>query len=115
LQRFIAAASPPDRALIEQVLSLTPESDDERWRSVLVALPILQKALSPHAVVDANLNELCGLLEGRYLTCDEATGIFRDWLKGKVPSSETRIRFVRQDSKQAQRARKGGESDAKSH
>ncbi|MFA0743411.1 MAG: hypothetical protein LASZOEIN_000185 [Candidatus Fervidibacter sp.] len=114
LQRFIAAVAPPDRALLEQVLSLTPESDDEQWRSVLVALPILQKALSPHAVVDADLNELCGLLEGRYLTCDEATEIFRDWLKGKVPSSETKIRFVRQDSKQAQRARKGGESDAKS-
>jgi len=114
LQRFLAAAAPQERALLEQVLYLTPASGDERWRSVLVASPILQKALSPHAVVDADLNELCGLLEGRYLTCDEATEIFRDWLKGKVPSSETRVRFVRQDSKQAQRARKGGESDAKS-
>ncbi len=115
LQRFLAAAAPMERALLEQVLSLTPESDDEQWRSVSVALPILQKALSPHAVVEADLNELCGLLEGRYLTCDEATEIFRDWLKGKVPSSETRIRFLRQDSKQVQRASKGGERDAKSH
>jgi len=114
LQRFSAAAAPTERALLEQVLSLTPASGDERWRSVLVALPILQKALSPHAVVEADLNELCGLLEGRYLTCDEATEIFRDWLKAKVPSSETKVRFVRQDSKQTQRTRKGGESDAKS-
>jgi len=115
LRRFFAAAAPTERALLEQVLSLTPDSDDNQWRSVSVALPISQKALSPHAVIDADLNELCGLLEGRYLTCDEATEVFREWLKGKVPSSETRIRFVRQDSKQAQRARKRGESDAKSH
>ncbi len=114
LQRFSAALAPTERALLEQVLSLTPDSDDKQWRSVSVALPILQKALSPHAVVDADLNELCGLLEGRYLTCDEATEIFRDWLKGKAPSSETKVRFLRQDSKQAQRTRKGGESDAKS-
>ena len=114
LQRFSAAAAPTERALLEQVLSLTPDSDDKQWRSVSVALPILQKALSPHAVVDADLNELCGLLEGRYLTCDEATEIFRDWLKGKVPSSETKVRFLRQDSNQTQRTRKGGESDAKS-
>ncbi len=115
LRRFFAAAAPTERALLEQVLSLTPDSDDNQWRSVSVALPISQKALSPHAVIDADLNELCGLLEGRYLTCDEATEVFREWLKGKAPSSETRIRFVRQDSKQAQRARKRGESDAKSH
>jgi hypothetical protein len=50
---------------------------------VLASLPSLQKALSPFAIVDADLGELCDLLEGRYLTCHEAAELFRQWLSEK--------------------------------
>jgi hypothetical protein len=116
VRRFLAAAPPPDRGMLEGVLALTPESAAEQWRSVLASLPSLQKALSPFAIVDADLDELCGLLEGRYLTCHEAAELFHQWLSGKTPSPETRVRFVRQDSHRSQqrRNRKGGEKDAQS-
>jgi hypothetical protein len=116
VRRFLAAAPPPDRAMLGGVLALTPESAAEQWRSVLASLPSLQKALSPFAIMDADLGELCDLLEGRYLTCHEATELFRQWLSEKTPSPETRVRFVRQDSHRSQqrRNRKGGERDAQS-
>ncbi|MFA0737970.1 MAG: hypothetical protein LKKZDAJK_001070 [Candidatus Fervidibacter sp.] len=110
VRRFLAAAPPPDRAMLGGVLALTTESAAEQWRSVLASLPSLQKALSPFAIVEADLDELCDLLEGRYLTCHEATELFRQWLGEKTPSPETRVRFVRQDSHRSpqRRNRKGG-------
>jgi hypothetical protein len=116
VRRFLAAAPPPDRAMLERLLALTPESPEEQWRSVLASSSPLQKALSPFAIVEAALEELCDLLEGRYLTCHEATELFRQWLSEKAPSPETRVRFVRQDSRQApqRRNRKGGGKDAQS-
>jgi len=102
VHRFLVAAPPPDQAMLKGVLTLTPESSEEQWRSVLASLPSLQKALSPFAIVEADLDELCDLLEGRYLTCHEATELFRQWLGEKAPSPETRVRFVRQDSRRLQ-------------
>jgi len=98
--------------MLERILALTVQSDLAEWRTVLAAQPLLQKALSPFAVVEADLGELCDLLEGRYLSCDEAAEVFRRWLGSKVQSPETRIRFVRQDNRVKQRERKGGEGNA---
>lgn len=112
--RYAEALSGVERAMLERVAALTLQSDITEWQIVSSALPTLQKALSPHAVADADLDELCDLLEGRFLTCDEAEEIFHQWLRGKVPSAETRVRFVRQDVKGKQRKVKGGERDAQS-
>lgn len=98
LRRFLAAAESQERAVLDQALSLTLESDDSKWRLVPAALPLLQKALSPYTIIEANLDELCELLEGRYLTCDEAMEIFQKWLGEKLPSARTKVRFVRRDS-----------------
>ncbi len=92
---FLEVAPPPDRPLLERVLALKVDSDERQWLVVLTALPLLQKALSPFAVVEADLDELCKLLEGRYLTSEEAAQVFRDWVKSKAPSPDTRLRFLR--------------------
>lgn len=117
VRRFFAAAPPPDRAMLERLLALTPESSEEQWRSVLASSSLLQKALAPFAIVEAALDELCDLLEGRYLTCHEATELFRQWLSEKAPSPETKVRFVRQDSQRLQqrRNRKGSDKNAQRH
>ncbi len=114
LRRYAEALSGAEKAMVERIATLTTQSDLSEWQTVIAAQPLLQKALSPFAVADADLEELCDLLEGRFLTCDEATEIFRKWLGSKVQSAETRIRFVRQDSGMVQRKRKGGERDAQS-
>jgi hypothetical protein len=49
------------------------------------------------------------MLEGRYLTADEATILFRRWLDDKGASSETRLRFVRRTDKAPQRTRRNSE------
>lgn len=95
LRRYLDAASLSDRTALERVLTLTPQSSDAEWQAVVTALPVLQKALSPHAVAEADLDELCALLEERFLTPNEATGLFQDWLSSKAPSPETRVRFVK--------------------
>jgi len=112
LQRYAEASSGTERAMLERILALTVQSDLAEWRTILAAQPLLQKALSPFAVVEADLGELCDLLEGRYLSCDEAAEVFRQWLGSKVQSPETRIRFVRQDNRVKRRERKGGEGNA---
>ncbi|MCS7264249.1 MAG: DUF6079 family protein, partial [Armatimonadetes bacterium] len=105
IQRYAEALTGAQRTIIERVIALTMRSDLNEWQIVVTAQTLLQKALSPFAVVDANLTELCGLLEGRFLTCDEATEIFRKWLNSKTQSAETRIRFISQDSGKSQGAR----------
>ncbi len=93
LQRFAQTLSPTERSLLAHVLKLSPE-DEAGWQFLTEALPLLQKALSPTAVAEADLGELCEMLEGRYLTCDEATNLFRSWLESKLPAREARLRFV---------------------
>lgn len=114
LLRYAEALAGAERVMLKRAANLTPQSDLTEWQIVTACLPILQKAISPYAVADADLNELCDLLEGRFLTCDEATEIFRGWLNSKTLSAETRVRFVRQDVKGGQRKRKGSEKDAQS-
>lgn len=99
---FLSAVPMPDKAMLESVLSLTPESSDEKWIFLLTVSDLLQKALSPFAIVEVELGEICSLLEGRYLTCHEATELFRKWLSEKTPSPETKVRFVWQDSERKQ-------------
>ncbi len=93
LKRFAETLSPTERSLLEHALKLSPE-DEAGWQFLTEALPLLQKALSPTAVAEADLMELCEMLEGRYLTCDEAVTLFRAWLESKLPAREARLRFV---------------------
>jgi hypothetical protein len=109
LRRYAEATTGAERALLERVGALTPQSPIAEWQTVIAAQGLIQKALSPFAVVDADLEELCGMLEGRYLTADEATILFRRWLDDKGASSETRLRFVRRTDKAPQRTRRNSE------
>lgn len=85
-----------ERSKLQRLLSLTPGSDLGAWREVLPVLPTLQRAFSPQGIVEVNLEEVCQLLEGRFLTLGEALQVFRDWLTSKVPSPQaTHIRFRR--------------------
>lgn len=95
LRRYLDFAPLSDRMALERLITLTPQSDDTEWQIVAMALPLLQKALSPYAVSEADLDELCDLLNERYLTCEEAIQIVREWLSAKAPSPETRLRFRR--------------------
>ncbi|MCS7185375.1 MAG: hypothetical protein RMK89_00315, partial [Armatimonadota bacterium] len=101
MQRYAEALTGAERAMLERVMALTMQSELTEWQIVVAAQTLLQKALSPFAVVDADLTELCELLEGRFLTCDEATDVFRKWLNSKTQTAETRIRFVRRNSETA--------------
>ncbi len=114
LARYAEALSRAERTMLERVAALTEQSDLSEWQTVIAAQGLLQKAFSPFAVVDADLDELCNLLEGRYLTCSEATEVFRQWLNAKAQSDETRIRFVRQDSEAALKKRKESVKDMQS-